>query len=176
MSLMKRRTMSEEQKAASRANGRLSRGAVTPEGREHIRSANLRHGLFSQAQEIVLPTLGEDLEDFNKLRRGCYEQWPDSDPAEVEACAEAMWRWQRADERIEEAYIEQCLARNPDEFSNAYMRAATVQACAFRDFMRISNRLLRAAAEQPTRPLTGLPGNILKTKQVAKYAAANPRS
>jgi hypothetical protein len=175
MSLMERRTLSEKQKAASRANGRLSRGAVTPAGREQIRTANLRHGLFSQAREIVLPTLGEDLEEFNRLRQGCYEQWPDAEPAEVEECAGAQWRWKRADERIEELYFEQCLAGNPNEFSDAYMRAATVQACACRDFMRISNRLLKADEERRVRPLTGLPGNILKTKGVEKHGVANSK-
>ena len=120
----------------------MSRGAVTAEGREQIRAANLRHGLFSQAREIVLPTLGEDLEKFNELRQSCFEQWPDADPAEVEACAAAQWRWGRALDRLDEVYIEQCLAGNPDEYSDSYVRAMTLQACAFRDFMRIANRLL----------------------------------
>ena len=44
MSLMKKRVMSEARKAASRANGRRSRGPATRAGRERIRAANLRHG------------------------------------------------------------------------------------------------------------------------------------
>jgi hypothetical protein len=49
MSLMKKRVVSEARKAASRANGRRSRGPATRQGRERIRAANLRHGLYSQA-------------------------------------------------------------------------------------------------------------------------------
>jgi hypothetical protein len=42
MSLMKRRTMTEKQKAAARANGARSHGPTTCAGREQIRAANLR--------------------------------------------------------------------------------------------------------------------------------------
>jgi hypothetical protein len=152
MSLVKRRTMSEKQKAAARANGRLSRGPATPEGRERIRDANLRHGLFSLAREMVLPTLGEDAEKLDRLRKGCFEQWPDADPAEVENCAAAMWRMNRAAGRIEELYIEQSLSEHPYENSDAYARALTVEACAFRDFRRITNRLLKADEPRRARP------------------------
>ena len=60
MTLMKRRKMMERQKAAARENGRRSHGPATPEGREQIRAATLRRGLFSQEREIVLPSLGGD--------------------------------------------------------------------------------------------------------------------
>ena len=49
MPLMRKRTMTEKQKAAARANGRRSQGPATPQGRERIRAANLPHGLYSQA-------------------------------------------------------------------------------------------------------------------------------
>jgi hypothetical protein len=76
MSLMKRRTLTEKQKAAARANGSRSEGAATQEGRQNIRAANLRHGLFSQAEEVVLESLGEDRERFGNLRRGVCESFP----------------------------------------------------------------------------------------------------
>ena len=67
MTLMKRRKMTERQKAAARENGRRSQGPATPEGREKIRAATLRQGLFSQAWEIVLPSLGEARERDHPL-------------------------------------------------------------------------------------------------------------
>lgn len=167
MSLMKRRTMTEKQKAASRENGRRSHGAATLAGREQIRAANLRHGLFSQAREIVLPTLGEDAAEFARLRQGCAEHWPHADPSEVESLAAAMWRLERAEFRAEELYPQfvQSLSANTDDKPDPYTRAVTVEACAFRDFMRISNRLLRTGDAPRARSLTGLPENLLKTKE-----------
>jgi hypothetical protein len=170
MSLMKRRTMTEKQKAAARENGRRSRGPATREGRERIRFANLRHGMFSQAQGIVLPALGEDAEDFEKLRQGCYEAWPGADAAQVESLAAAMWRLERTDRRFEELDI--ALARglageaadSPNAFDpHARLRALMEEGCAMRDFVRISNRLLKASMERE-HATTGLPNKVLKTK------------
>jgi hypothetical protein len=167
MSLMKRRTMTERQKAASRENGRRSHGVATLEGREQIRAANLRHGLFSQAREIVLPTLGEDAAEFARLRQGCCEQWPGADPSEIESLAAAMWRMERAELRVEQLYprFVRTLFEPTDNQPDPYTRALTVEACAFRDVMRISNRLLRADDARRAGALTGLPENSLRTKE-----------
>jgi hypothetical protein len=76
MSLMKRRSMTGKQKAAARANGSRSRGPATRQGRENIRAANLRHGLYSQTGQVVLELLGEDPERFGSLRQGICESFP----------------------------------------------------------------------------------------------------
>jgi hypothetical protein len=171
MSLLKKRTMTERQKASARENGRRSRGPATREGREQIRAANLRHGLFSQAQEIVLPELGEDAEDFEKLRQACSEEWPGADPAQVESLAAAWWRLERTDRRLEELDI--ALARglageaadSPNAFDpHARLRALMEEGCAMRDFFRISNRLLKASMERE-HATTGLLQKIVKTKK-----------
>jgi hypothetical protein len=184
MSLMKRRTMTEKQKAAARENGRRSRGPATREGRERIRVANLRHGLFSQAQGIVLPALGEDAEDFEKLRQRCFEAWPGADPAQVEGLAAAWWRMERIDRWIEELHLAFTrsltaeAADSPSAFDpDAFLRALTMEGCAERDFYRISNRLLKASLEREP-ATTGLPNNVLKTKDeengVGRNSAGKP--
>jgi hypothetical protein len=53
MSLMQKRILTEQQKAAARANGRRSRGVSTAEGMARVRGANLRCGIFSQSEESV---------------------------------------------------------------------------------------------------------------------------
>ena len=181
MSLMKKRTMTERQKAAARENGGRSRGPATRQGRERIRAANLRHGLFSPAQGIVLPALGEDAEDFEKLRQGCFESWPGADPAQVESLAAAMWRLERIDRWGEE--LDLALARSlgaeakdsPSSFHPAALvRTLTIQACAFRDFLRISHRLLRESIERH-HALTELPENVLKTKKEGRGDSATSK-
>jgi hypothetical protein len=171
MSLMKRRTMSEKQKAAARENVRRSQGPATRAGRGQIRAANLRHGLFSQTQEIALPALGEDAEQFEILRQGCYLSWPGADAAQGQSLAAAMWRLERIDRRIDE--LDLALARSlsaeagdsPCTFDpDALLRALSMEACAMRDFLRISNRLIRASSERH-HALTELPQNVLKTKK-----------
>lgn len=171
MSLMKRRTMTERQKDAARTNGRSSHGPATRDGRERIRAANLRHGLFSQAQEIVLPSLGEDAEQFENLTQSGYESWPGADASQVASLAAAMWRLERVDRRLEdlELALVQSLTEGAVDFPCAYsskasLRALTMEACAFRDFMRISNRLLKASMERD-RASTELPEKVLKTKK-----------
>ena len=105
MSLMKKRVLSEKQKAAVRANGARSRGIATPDGRERMRAANLRHGLFSQAPDTPIPALGENPEGFEELRRGLYDSWPGADPALVDRQAAAMLRLARADRAAEDLEI-----------------------------------------------------------------------
>ena len=83
MSLMKKRTMTERQRAASRANGRRSHGIASREGLEQVRSANLRHGLYSQAEGVALESLGEDPGQFEKLRQGFYTSFPHADASQA---------------------------------------------------------------------------------------------
>ena len=70
MSLSKKRRMTEKSLAAHRRNAKLSKGPATPDGRERISKAHLRHGFYSQSQEAAARVLGEDPEEFRRLREG----------------------------------------------------------------------------------------------------------
>src|SRR5208283_5055220 len=106
MPLTKRREMSEKQKAAARANGGRSRGPVSRAGRERIRAANLRHGLYSQAEDVVLASLGEDAQEFARLRQGLWESWPRAAAPLVEGLAAAIWKLERTDRRLDELNVQ----------------------------------------------------------------------
>ena len=62
---MNKRKLSEKQTAAARANGKNSRGPVTPEGKIRSSRNSTRHGLLARA--IVLE--GESRDRFNDLVR-----------------------------------------------------------------------------------------------------------
>jgi hypothetical protein len=112
MSLMKKRILTEKQKAAARANGGRSRGISTAEGLARVRDANLRHGQYSQSEEIVLTALGETREDFEAVRRGVRQEFPlalKSHPDLVESLAVAVWRLRRLERRQEEVEMQQAL-------------------------------------------------------------------
>ena len=172
MSLMKKRSMSETRKAASRANGRRSRGPATPEGRERIRAANLRHGLYSQAEDVVLPALGEDPAEFEEFRQGIYASWPLAGASQeplVEDLTVAMWRLKRIDRRQEELEIEQARAlftagADADFDAAGILRVSRLESASYREIMRISNLLLKADPPKQNRDLPGYPQNMLKTK------------
>lgn len=71
MSLVKRPTMTPARKAAQRANSRRSRGAVTPEGLERLRSARLLHGFYSEKADEALPALGDDRKGWLPCTPSC---------------------------------------------------------------------------------------------------------
>jgi hypothetical protein len=72
MSLRKKATITEKSVAASRANGRRSRGPSGVERREQIRGALLRHGFDTQAEEAAMLALGEDPAHFQELLEGLW--------------------------------------------------------------------------------------------------------
>jgi hypothetical protein len=99
MSLLKKQKITPRKLAANRANARLSRGPATPEGREHMRAAHLRHGFYSQAGGGPLPALGEDPAEFQALVDSLLEAWQPADAFEeslVRQLASALWRKDRA--------------------------------------------------------------------------------
>ena len=106
MSLRKKSTMTEESIAAHQANGRQSHGPATFEGRERIRAANTRHGLYSQAEAMALTCLGEDPADLERLRRNLHNNLQPPSPLEEELAehlAQVVWRWRRAS-RMQEGF------------------------------------------------------------------------
>jgi hypothetical protein len=106
MSLRKRPTITDKRVAASQANGRRSHGPATPEGRERIRAANIRHGFYSQAEEVALACLGEDPAELERLRQNLHDDLQPLSPLEAEMgehLAQVLWRWKRAG-RMQEGY------------------------------------------------------------------------
>ena len=102
MSLVKKPEMTEKNRAAHGRNGRQSRGAATPEGKERSRAANLRHGIYSQMSDEALPALGEDPAELAVLIEGAYEQWRPANASQaqmVERLARLQWRMDRAERR-----------------------------------------------------------------------------
>jgi hypothetical protein len=83
--------LSEQQLAANRANGRKSRGPITPGGRRNSSQNALKHGMF--AQTILLP--GESRERFLKLLADLTTEFQATTPNEialVETMAFCRWR------------------------------------------------------------------------------------
>jgi hypothetical protein len=100
MSLVKKPTMTEKKIAANRRNRNLSRGPVTEEGKERIRAARLRHGVYSKSQEIALRALGEEPEKFADLLEGLRHEFPPTGRLQEELAvrlARALWLMDRTD-------------------------------------------------------------------------------
>jgi hypothetical protein len=97
--------MTDKNRTAHQRNGRQSRGASTPAGKERSRAAHLRHGFYSQQREEALGALGEDPAELAALIASTREEWqPTSDFQErlTERMARLWWRTERA-ERIQES-------------------------------------------------------------------------
>ncbi len=168
MSLMKKRILTEKQKAAARANGGKSKGAATSAGRARIRDANLRHRVYSQSEEVILSGLGETREEFERLRQGIREEFPlasHSHPQWAEDLTLAMWRLQRFERRQEEVEIQQALEiHNNEKWSISpatVLDSMSAEQCAQREVIRITELLLEAEK----RLLGGLPQKLLKTQE-----------
>jgi hypothetical protein len=176
MSLMKRRTLTGKQKAAARANGSRSQGPSTCEGRQNIRAANLRHGLYSQAEQVVIESLGEDPARFEGLRRGIFDSFPLASVTHrslVDKLQAALWRLERIERRQEELSIERDMALRdwdvPLEQTRAFnpalaSRLMSIEAVTSREVCRLCNEFFELEQEERNRPLPGLPQNVMKTK------------
>jgi len=104
MSLVKRPRMTEKRLAALQENRKHARGPATAEGRERIRSANLRHGFYSKAGEEALRALGEDPADFRELLEGLLDKKTMGDTLQQRIAlrmARALWRMDRADRMLD---------------------------------------------------------------------------
>ena len=106
MSLTKKHKMTEKQLAANRQNQKFSHGPVTDDGRERIRAAHLRHGFYTEAEEVAMRALGEDPAHFQELVQGLWEEYNPSGVSQeglVIRLARATWLMNRAD-RMQEGY------------------------------------------------------------------------
>jgi hypothetical protein len=106
MSLRKRQKMTQRKVSANQANGKHSKGPATPQGRERIRAANIRHGFYSQAEALALACLGEDPAELERLRENLHDglQLPSALQEELaEHLVQVVWRWQRAG-RMQEGF------------------------------------------------------------------------
>ena len=106
MALTKKPTMTAKRIAANKANGKLSHGPATPQGRERIRAANIRHGFYSQAEAVALACLGEDPADLERLRKNLHDHWESPSALREELAehlAQVVWRWKRAG-RMQEGF------------------------------------------------------------------------
>jgi len=59
--------------AANRANGRLSAGPRSEQGKRQSGMNSLKHGIFAKALETSVKELGEDAADYEGLRRALRE-------------------------------------------------------------------------------------------------------
>ncbi len=100
MLLLQKRRMTEANLAAHRRNARLSRGPVTPEGLERSRTASVRHGFRSKAEETALRALGENPGDCLRVLyalRGTLQADDNAQDKLVSCLARAVWRIDRAE-------------------------------------------------------------------------------
>ncbi|MBM3727805.1 MAG: hypothetical protein FJW40_20580 [Acidobacteria bacterium] len=155
------------QSDTSRANGALSNGPVTPEGKARSAQNALKHGLYAKGR--VLPW--ESQEDYDQLREDLHSHYqvPEIHSYLVDQLASELWHIQRA-ERFEEALLidnrNEARAnlirhgtRNPTEdqiLANTYIRLNTcssyVTTLRERDRSHRHARLLRAELAKLMRP------------------------
>lgn len=87
---------SEKQREASRRNGALSRGPVTPEGRANSARGALVHGLY--ARDVVLS--GENREHYKAILDAFVQDWQPTTDTQLLLVADAAscyWRLLRAE-------------------------------------------------------------------------------
>src|SRR5208337_3305024 len=97
MSLTPKRRTTEKKLAANRANGRKSRGAVTPAGKARAAKANLRHGFYAQAQNGAIAALGEDPAEYAGLMKSLENNLVEGLQGElVQQIGDTLWRMKRA--------------------------------------------------------------------------------
>src|SRR5262245_37509976 len=89
-----RYTMSDRRSLTSAANGRKSRGPVTPEGKARSARNSTRHGLFSQA--LILPH--ESTHEFEERCKDYHRSFAPANHEQallVDAMVAASWRLKR---------------------------------------------------------------------------------
>ena len=113
---------SERRIRASRANGALSRGPKTPEGRRRSAKNKIRHGIL--AQTVVLDD--EDRKAFSKMLAAFeaeYDPQTQSESVLVEHLAVSTWRMMRI-WGIEKAGLHQEIKKHDPTIHDAATRAS----------------------------------------------------
>ena len=92
----------EKQIAASRANGRKSNGAATPDGKARIVAANLKSGVYAESETL----LWENAKDLEQLKAEYYDHHKPASPEarllvdELITCEWTLRRLRRADSNL----------------------------------------------------------------------------
>ncbi len=106
MSLINSPEMTDEKLAAQRANGRKSRGPVTPQGKANSAAVNWRHGFYASSRADTMAALGEDPADYIELMESLWDDLqprPGLEKILVNRMGEAIWRMDCA-RRMQEGY------------------------------------------------------------------------
>jgi hypothetical protein len=137
--------MTDKNLAAHRQNGRQSRGASTPQGKERARAANLRHGYYSKINDQALTALGEDPQALAALIDGAHEQWRPANPHQAwitERLARLQWKIDRSD-RMQENAMARAVQRVADQRAQTALNTRFCYADAHGPLGTISDAALR---------------------------------
>ena len=191
MALIQQQQMTEANLEAHRRNGRKSRGAATPEGKERSRAANLRHGYYSKIRDEALTALGEDPADLAGLIEGAHEQFRPANTYQawiVEHMARLQWRIQRAGRQQESlasehvARIEQTRREKALELRIHYVDMLDFLQMLLDDAARPDfyappgyfRRLSETFARHGTRPLEDIPLLLHRLRKPKNFPPAGP--
>jgi hypothetical protein len=130
MALVKQPKMTEANLAAHRANGSMSQGAVTPEGKARVAAANLHHGFYSQRRDQALEALGEDPQEYRSMMDSLVEDLEPRKGLESQLVLRmggTLWQMQRT-ERMREGVaiklIQQKTQIQEQDAQDGFIRAA----------------------------------------------------
>jgi hypothetical protein len=138
--------MTEKKIAQIQQMQRLSKGPVTQEGRERIRFAHWKHGVYSKAEQATLRALGEEPDDFLAVLEGLRSKVLPRDAADdlvVANLARALWRTTRADRIREGNTLRQ--ARSAEDAREGKMCARLLRVKVAAETLR----LMLAQVSQP---------------------------
>jgi hypothetical protein len=177
---MSKRPRSEAQRAASRANGRRSRGPCTAEGKARSRVNAVKHGL--RATSLAHLPAGLAAHDARSLTEAVHGQLAPRDAIETEIAdgiAASFWRLRRV-RQLEEALVEgRRLTASQDRLAQSFLRRTT-GAAAMPLLLRYRNqalgelsRLFRLLDEHRTQGTTTDRGDDLSAGRSRDAAAAN---
>jgi hypothetical protein len=125
MSLIQKQEMTEENLAAKRLNGSMARGAVTPEGKANSAASNLRHGLYSQAQDEAMVALGEDPQEYADLMNSLESDLAVGLERElVRRIGRVLWRMKRAERAQEGTALQRVRGMTEAQYTIASSRLA----------------------------------------------------
>jgi len=115
---MENQERTESQKQASRRNGRLSRGATTPEGRARSSQNAIKNGLFSSRTVLA----NESQEAFDLLHQRYTHEWNPVGASEVDLVQDlTIYRWKLTRARnLEDAAIDSEMFIQQEDYNLCY--------------------------------------------------------